>query len=58
MNMETVLGIIRHALTFGGGFLVAKNWLSGDELVTGVGAAVALIGLAWSIIQKRRAAQP
>jgi len=56
MNMEAVMGVIRHILTFGGGFLVAKGWLDAETLTQAVAAAVTLIGLAWSIIAKKKAA--
>jgi hypothetical protein len=49
MNKETVLGIIRHILTFGGGALVAKGYIDEMGLEEAIGAIVALIGFAWSI---------
>lgn len=49
---ETVLGLIRHVLTFGGGFLVTNGHLSQESLETGVGAALTLIGLVWSAAAK------
>jgi hypothetical protein len=55
MNKATVLGIVRHTLTFGGGFLVSQNTLNGSELEAGVGAVITLIGIIWSVIQKKRA---
>lgn len=50
--MEKILGIIRHLLTFGGGFLVAKGYI--DEASVGelVGAIVTVIGTVWSIVAK------
>ena len=65
MNKDMILGIGRHVLTFGGGFLVAKGWLSADELSQGVelilgtaGGSLGLVGLVLSILAKRRAPQP
>jgi hypothetical protein len=58
MNMEAILGVIRHVLTFGGGFLVAKGWLDADTLTQGVAAAATLIGLVWSVIAKKKPATP
>ncbi|MGH6718070.1 MAG: hypothetical protein ACREER_02020, partial [Alphaproteobacteria bacterium] len=55
MNLESILGIIRHALTFGGGFIVSAGWASDTDVATGVGALVTLIGLAWSVWSKRSA---
>ena len=46
-----ILGIIRHALTFGGGYL----W-SGDDLNNFVAAAATIVGLVWSLIEKRKTA--
>lgn len=57
MNKETILGIIRHAATFGGGVLTSKGLTSADEISTGVGALVTLIGVVWSVMQKRAAAK-
>jgi hypothetical protein len=49
------MGILRHALTTAGGALVANGTISDGELQTGVGAVIAIVGLAWSIWEKRRA---
>ncbi len=56
MNAEIVGGIARHFLTAVGGYFVATGALDAGTLETAVGAAVALIGVAWSIRAKRRAA--
>jgi hypothetical protein len=56
MNMETILGVIRHILTFGGGFVVAKGWADEATITAAVGAAVTLIGAVWSVLSKRQAA--
>jgi hypothetical protein len=58
MNMDAILGVVRHVLTFGGGFLVAKGWLDADTLTQGVAALATLIGLGWSIFAKRKAVTP
>ena len=55
MNQETVMGIIRHVLTFGGGFLVTKGVVGEADLQIGIGAIISLIGLAWSVWAKRAA---
>lgn len=52
MNKEQILGIIRHALTFAGGFLVVSGKIDESTLTEGVGAALALVGILWSIIDK------
>ena len=53
MNKETVLGIVRHVLTFGGGFLVTKGVADAGEVTELVGAVAAVIGVVWSILSKR-----
>lgn len=53
--METILGFIRHALTFGAGFLVAKGYIDDASAQEGVGAVVALIGVIWSALSKSAA---
>jgi hypothetical protein len=53
MKKEQILGIIRHTLTFVGGFLVMKG-LATETLTTELsGATITLIGGIWSIIEKR-----
>lgn len=49
-----ILGVIRHVLTFAGGALS----FTGDDLTAFVGAASTLIGLCWSLIEKKKAAAP
>lgn len=53
MNKETILGFIRHALTFGGGFIVAKDWLPADQLDVIIGSIITLIGAVWSVVDKK-----
>ena len=48
MNKTQVLGLIRHLLTFGGGFVVAKGWGSEALVAEVVGAVVAITGAVWS----------
>jgi len=48
MNKSKLFGVLRHVLTFGGGYLVAKDYLDGEQLNELVAGALALIGLAWS----------
>lgn len=58
MNKDTILGILRHAATFGGGVLTSKGLASSDDISTGVGALITLIGVVWSIMEKRAAKTP
>lgn len=53
--LETIMGILRHALTFGGGILVTKGIATASEVELWTGAIVTIIGGAWSIWQKIRA---
>ena len=52
VNKEQVLGLIRHALTFVGGCLVANGILTDTVSADIVGACMALIGAIWSVIVK------
>jgi hypothetical protein len=56
MTLEKTLGVIRHALTFGGGFLVTSGYLTESTLDTGIGAIVTLIGVIWSVVDKNKKA--
>jgi hypothetical protein len=56
MTLEKTLGVVRHALTFGGGFLVTSGYLTESTLDTGIGALVTLIGVIWSVIAKNKKA--
>jgi hypothetical protein len=49
--MAALLGVVRHALTLVGGM-----FLTGDDVTQFVGAGMTLIGLAWSVIEKRQRA--
>ena len=53
----TLLGLVRHFLTVAGGGLVANGYLGNDDLSTVVGAAVAVIGVAWSAYDKHSTAK-
>lgn len=52
---ETILGLVRHVLTTIGGGLVTKGTLDEEMLSQVVGAIIALIGVGWSVWQKRQA---
>lgn len=55
MNKDQVLGIVRHVLTFGGGFLAAKGWTDAAGIDQIAGAVVTLVGALWSILAKKQA---
>ena len=54
---DTILSIIRHTLTFGGGFLVAKGLLSDSTIATAIPAVVTAIGAVWGAYDEYRAAK-
>lgn len=52
LDQATILGIVRHVLTFGGGYLVSKGLIDSSGLETSVAALSTLIGVAWSAYDK------
>ena len=53
MNKESVLSIVRHLLTFGGGLLVSKGiGLDEQMMLEAVGSIITLIGIVWGVRQK------
>jgi len=55
MTKETILGFVRHVLTFGGGFAVSDGLITADDLTAIVGAIATLAGVVWSAIAKKKA---
>lgn len=54
MNRDSILAVIRHGLTFAGGGLATNGLATQDEITQLVGAIVTLVGLVWSILEKRQ----
>ena len=54
MNKESVMGVLRHCLTFGGGLLVTRGTIDEASMLELVGAIVTIAGVAWSIAQKKK----
>ncbi len=54
--LPMITGVIRHAMTFGGGFLINKDWTTATEWDGAVAAVITLIGVAWSIYEKKKSA--
>ncbi|MBR1193250.1 hypothetical protein [Bradyrhizobium sp. AUGA SZCCT0160] len=52
MNWEQISSILRHILTFGGGFIVAKGWISAEALPGIVGAMITIGGVIWGMFNK------
>ena len=48
MSKEKLLGIVRHVLTFGGGFLMAEGLVDEAILNVIVTGVIALVGAVWS----------
>lgn len=44
---DTILSIIRHLLTFGGGLLAARGLLSDETIIALAAAVPTFIGLVW-----------
>lgn len=54
MRKATVLALIRHIITFAGGFLIAKG-LAAEELISELaGGVTATVGVVWEIIQNSK----
>lgn len=54
---EIVLALVRHLMTFGGGYLTSKNLASADEVGALAGALITVVGIGLSIAQKVRASR-
>ncbi len=53
MPKAALLGLLRHFLTVAGGVLLASRGFEPDQVETLAGAVVAVIGVAWSMYDKR-----
>jgi hypothetical protein len=49
---DIFLGLVRHAATFGGGWLVAHGLLQNDQMSGWIGSICFLGGIAWSAFEK------
>jgi hypothetical protein len=58
MNKEQILGIVRHVLTFIGGFLITKGLIDETIVTEVIGGVSTLIGAVWSFIAKKPIATP
>ena len=56
MKKDIILGLLRHVLTSVGSVLVARGMADDSQVAEAAGAVCALLGLAWSVWQKRQAA--
>ena len=54
-TQDSVLnGLVRHSLTAAGGYLVAKGMIDEGSVETVVGAIIALAGVVWSAVAKKK----
>ena len=54
ITQDRILGILRHTLTFAGGFLVTKG-LADETMITDLtGATLTIVGVVWSMVAKKR----
>lgn len=51
---SAILALLRHILTFIGGTLVAKGWLSEESLMEIIGALVTLLSTGWMLASKAK----
>lgn len=53
MLSQAILGIARHVLTLAAGAFVASGWIEASQVETVVGACLALVGVGWSVVEKK-----
>lgn len=54
MNKDIILGLVRHILTAVGGVFVTKGAIETSEAEALAGALVVLVGVVWSIVDKKK----
>ena len=55
---DSIKSVLRHGLSFGGGFLVAKGHLNADQVNELSGALITVLGIVWSIWKNRKPITP
>ncbi len=53
---DSIKSVIRHGLSFGGGFLVAKGVISADQVNELIGAVITIAGIIWSVRKNKQSA--
>jgi hypothetical protein len=53
---DQILGLVRHALTFVGGIIVAKGLVDDVLFQEILGGILTIIGSVWSVVSKKSAA--
>lgn len=56
MTWEMTAGILRHVLTAAGGILASKGFIGSSDVEILTGAVIAIGGVIWSVVAKRKAA--
>jgi hypothetical protein len=50
---DQLLGLVRHVLTFGGGYLIGQGIADAATVEVAVSAIITLVGIGWSFIDKK-----
>ena len=53
VRKEQIMGLVRHALTFIGGVLVAKGLASDGQVMDIVGMGITTFASVWSVLAKK-----
>lgn len=53
MNVTLITSIARHALTFGGGYLISRG-VAPESVESLIGGLTTAIGLGWSFYEKKK----
>ncbi len=53
LTKEQVFGIVRHGLSFLGGILIIKGQVSESQWFELTGAAISLLSVVWSVLDKQ-----
>jgi hypothetical protein len=56
MTKEQILGLVRHVLTFVGGYFISKGLLDDATSTEIIGATITLVGSVWSVLSKKTVA--
>ena len=56
MTWEMTAGILRHVLTAAGGILASKGLIGSSDVEILTGAVLAIGGVIWSVVAKKKAA--
>lgn len=50
MDLQTLMGLVRAVLAFGGGWAASKGYISSEDVTTLTGAGLAVVSATWSIM--------